>query len=184
MRTFACKDLDSECKVIRGNVEPQDPSDFHCRGNWENVMFSSESALYCRDLAPGTFRELKKLDVVSGEYEFVEEVPKVQTLLEAAVNHMKQHWSSYNEKGTEGIRNSICQTGNGKTALALAEAIDRELSKPAPRYDEKLIDELLETGGSGSIPFLLSEKPECFSLPANRRAAEILQALKRAKEGV
>lgn len=177
MRVFACKDLDGECKVIRGNVEPQYPSDFQGRGDWGNVMLNRASEPYCRDLAPGTFRELKRLDVVSGEFEFVEEV-KVPTLLEAVKAHIEAH---YPKTGIDGLLSGRLPG----TWSDLAQSYKRELSKPAPRYEDKLIDELLEVGeASGSLGALLRGNATRWTDPSNRRAAEILQSLKRAKEGV
>jgi len=177
MRVFACKDLDGECKVIRGNVEPQDPSDFQGRGDWGTVMLNRASEPYCRDLAPGTFRELKRLDVVSGEFEFVEEV-KVPTLLEAVKAHIEAHYPK------TGIDRLLSGRLPG-TWSDLAQSYKRELSKPAPRYDEKLIDELLEIGKGAkcSLSWLIMCRGP-FDDQRNRRAAEILQSLKRAKEGV
>lgn len=177
MRVFACKDLDGDCCIIRGTSDPKNPRDFYCEGKQSYVTSSVEAEAYCSTLTPGTFRELKKLDVVSGEFEFVE-VPKVKGLREA--------WEAYKSKNITACNH---ETNELYTPLwrDLADAIDRELTKPAPRYDEKLIDELLEVGKSGPdrlIAYLMGMDAKSWNHPENRRAAEILQALKRAKEGV
>lgn len=172
MRVFACKDLDGECCIIRGTSEPINPRDFYCEEKQSYVTSSVEAETYCRDLAPGTFRELKRLDVVSGEFEFVEEV-RVPTLREA--------WGVYS--GVNPSSTNPDRSFYPREWCDLVESIKRELSKPGPKYDEKLIDELLGLKGSGSVSFLLAFEPEKYTLTDNRRAAEILQALKRARRG-
>lgn len=178
MRVFACKDKDGMTRVLRSNNEPTCPDRFDSDGPRRQLPLSGQEAeRICSTLAPGTFRELKKLDVVSGEYEFVE-VPKVPTLKEEFEAFAEEFGKISPRMACDNPKkwDSIC-----RLYARMHEAADRE---PAPKYDEALIDELLEVGKR--VPVSLNSLVGAnlkFEDSTNRRAAEILQALKRAKGG-
>lgn len=173
MRVFACKDRDGMTRVLRSANEPTCPDRFDCSGYCLQLPLGGDEAKQvCSTLTPGTFRELKKLDVVSGEFEFVE-VPK-----------LREAWEDYKSVNMRACDHELNDL-YAPLWRKLAAAIDRELSKPAPRYDEKLIDEFLEVCRDVTVTFdgMLSYDAanDDWAEPSNIRAAEILQELKRAK---
>lgn len=133
-------------------------------------MFDCEKDTEWREIESG------KWNPETGKWEIkLKGKPKSGTLVEAMSEYIRE-WPSV-------------QTASAKRWPQVIEAYHRELADPPkpPKYDEKLIDELLEVGKTVgySTSYLLNHDTEIDNIagPVSRRAYEILQELQRQKNG-
>ncbi len=71
MRVFAVKTADGGCMLVQGEGELVLGEKGLGGGAWRIIADNATAEPYCRDMEPGTSREFWRLDLISGEHEFM-----------------------------------------------------------------------------------------------------------------